>query len=195
MALLKALRTECADLPDQARKVTVWGVPMPWARGSRQEKWMSWTLDEATFQSSEQVPHQLSVKDETAKKIGFAKDQFAVWLYQSRAYLAADSQLSPLDVRALLNVEANKRRLALEKAHALQAMSEKLDRPRQRERVPQEVRIEVWQRDGGRCVECASQENLEFDHIIPFGLGGSSTARNLQLLCGDCNRRKGMTLG
>ena len=85
--------------------------------------------------------------------------------------------------------------LALEKAHALQAMAEQLYRPRQRERLPHEVRIEVWQRDSGRCVECGSQEDLEFDHIIPSAIGGSSTARNLQLLCGDCNRRKGMTLG
>lgn len=74
-------------------------------------------------------------------------------------------------------------------------MTEQLDKPRQRERLPQAVRIEVWQRDGGRCVECGSQADLEFDHIIPFAMGGANTARNLHLLCGDCNRPKGMTLG
>lgn len=121
--------------------------------------------------------------------------RYAVWLYQDSAYQARDLDLTPDDVRALLNQEANKRRLALEKAHALQAMTEQLDKPRQRDRIAQAVRIEVWQRDGGRCVECESQANLEFDHIIPFAMGGSNTARNLQLLCGDCNRRKGMTLG
>ena len=61
---------------------------------------------------------------------------------------------------------------------------------RKREPIPEEVRNEVWRRDQGRCVICGSQENLEFDHIIPFSKGGSSTARNIQLLCQNCNRHK-----
>jgi 5-methylcytosine-specific restriction endonuclease McrA len=57
------------------------------------------------------------------------------------------------------------------------------------------VKVAVWQRDAGRCVECGSQEDLEFDHVIPLAMGGSNTERNLQLLCAACNRRKGATLG
>jgi CRISPR/Cas system Type II protein with McrA/HNH and RuvC-like nuclease domain len=61
---------------------------------------------------------------------------------------------------------------------------------RSREPIPEDVRFEVWRRDEGKCVECGSKNNLEFDHIIPFSLGGSNTARNLQLLCEECNRKK-----
>lgn len=56
--------------------------------------------------------------------------------------------------------------------------------------IPERVRHEVWRRDMGRCVQCDSQERLEFDHIIPFSKSGSNTARNLQLLCEKCNRWK-----
>jgi Holliday junction DNA helicase RuvB len=59
-----------------------------------------------------------------------------------------------------------------------------------RESIPEEVRNAVWRRDQGRCVQCGSNEKLEFDHIIPVSKGGSSTARNLQLLCERCNRKK-----
>jgi hypothetical protein len=45
--------------------------------------------------------------------------------------------------------------------------------------IPPVVKIEVWQRDGGRCVQCKSNEKLEYDHIIPVSKGGSNTARNI----------------
>ena len=59
-----------------------------------------------------------------------------------------------------------------------------------RERIPESVRLFVWQRDAGKCVQCGSRERLEFDHIIPVALNGSNTERNIQLLCERCNREK-----
>ncbi len=56
--------------------------------------------------------------------------------------------------------------------------------------IPENVRNKVWRRDKGKCVQCETNKNLEFDHIIPFSKGGSNTARNLQLLCEKCNREK-----
>jgi hypothetical protein len=60
--------------------------------------------------------------------------------------------------------------------------------------ISEDVRILVWRRDGGKCVVCGGQERLEFDHVIPVDKGGSSTARNIQLLCETCNRQKGATI-
>lgn len=64
-----------------------------------------------------------------------------------------------------------------------------------REPIPQDVMDKVWNRDSGRCVKCGSQENLEFDHIIPFSKGGANTYRNLQILCKKCNIEKSNKIG
>jgi hypothetical protein len=57
--------------------------------------------------------------------------------------------------------------------------------------IPADVKLEVWKRDNGRCVECGSQDNLHFDHIIPYSKGGSSlVAENIQLLCARHNLEK-----
>ena len=56
--------------------------------------------------------------------------------------------------------------------------------------IPASVRKVVYERDGGECRECGSKEYLEYDHILPFSKGGSSSAGNIQLLCENCNRSK-----
>jgi hypothetical protein len=48
----------------------------------------------------------------------------------------------------------------------------------------------VFNRDGGICKCCGSSLSLEYDHIVPFSCGGSSTPSNIQLLCQKCNRSK-----
>jgi hypothetical protein len=63
-----------------------------------------------------------------------------------------------------------------------------------RQNIPDAVKLFVWQRDQGKCVKCGSNEKLEFDHVIPFAMGGSNTERNLQLLCESCNRSKGKSI-
>jgi hypothetical protein len=48
----------------------------------------------------------------------------------------------------------------------------------------------VWKRDKGRCCECRSDQNIEYDHKVPVSKGGNSESDNIQLLCRTCNRRK-----
>ena len=60
--------------------------------------------------------------------------------------------------------------------------------PKRRRVIPTAVKLEVWKRDGGKCVKCGAAEDLHFDHIIPWSKGGSSsTAHNIQLLCSKHN--------
>lgn len=57
--------------------------------------------------------------------------------------------------------------------------------------IPTSVKIEVWKRDGGKCIECGATTELHFDHVIPYSKGGTSiTAENVQLLCARHNLEK-----
>lgn len=57
--------------------------------------------------------------------------------------------------------------------------------------IPTSVKLEVWARDGGRCVTCGAIDELHFDHIVPFSKGGTSLkAENVQLLCARHNLEK-----
>jgi len=67
-----------------------------------------------------------------------------------------------------------------------------LDRELEHSRIiPSAVKFEVWKRDKGRCVLCGSENNLHFDHELPFSKGGSSLlAANIRILCARHNLSK-----
>ncbi len=57
--------------------------------------------------------------------------------------------------------------------------------------IPTSVKLTVWKRDKGRCVQCGSTDNLHFDHILPYSKGGTSLkTENIQLLCARHNLTK-----
>lgn len=58
--------------------------------------------------------------------------------------------------------------------------------------IPEHVKVTVYQRDNGTCQQCGYQgKYIEYDHIIPRSKGGPNTVENIQLLCRDCNLKKG----
>lgn len=124
-----------------------------------------------------------------------------VWREQERNYWQFGDKffwendgLDSEAVSALLIAREKRQAAQVERAKQIARLGDPLaDRP-SRMGIPDEVKKYVWMRDGGRCLGCGSSVNLQFDHIIPVAMGGSSTAENLQLLCSDCNRRKGAGL-
>ena len=61
--------------------------------------------------------------------------------------------------------------------------------------ISESVKRIVWERDGGKCVICNDNLNLEFDHDIPYSKGGSNEIENIRILCRGCNREKSANVG
>jgi hypothetical protein len=61
--------------------------------------------------------------------------------------------------------------------------------------VRPEIRQQVLERDGHRCLHCDTTDDLQIDHIWPASFGGPPVPGNLQTLCGPCNRSKGIRHG
>ena len=69
-------------------------------------------------------------------------------------------------------------------------ISENVDIIQQRY-IPGKIMQEVFLRDKGKCVVCGSEDNLHYDHKIPYSKGGTSIdSKNIQLLCARHNLRK-----
>lgn len=63
--------------------------------------------------------------------------------------------------------------------------------------IPRDIMLKVVRRDGQICQSChqpVRDDEVEFDHVIPFSMGGPMTAENLRLLCRRCNREKSDSL-
>ena len=59
---------------------------------------------------------------------------------------------------------------------------------------PDKIKLAVWERQNHKCAICGKEFDFVFmegDHITPWRDGGRTTAENCQMLCRECNRRKG----
>jgi hypothetical protein len=115
------------------------------------------------------------------------------WMFKGQIYWD-DEGHAQREITALLLARQDQLRRRIDRAIARQEGALIAAEQEVRAPIPDDVKMFVWQRDGGKCVKCGSKSDLEFDHIIPISLGGSSTARNLQLLCATCNRSKGASI-
>ncbi len=113
------------------------------------------------------------------------------WMFQDKFYWE-DKGLIEIEVKALLLERMRNEERRIERA--IRLMARESQPHTYREPLPDSVKLFVWTRDQGRCVQCGREEDLEYDHVIPVSKGGSNTENNIQLLCATCNRAKGANL-
>lgn len=59
---------------------------------------------------------------------------------------------------------------------------------------PEDIKLAVWEKQHHICTSCQKEFDYEFmegDHITPWREGGRTVIENCQMLCRECNRRKG----
>jgi 5-methylcytosine-specific restriction endonuclease McrA len=49
---------------------------------------------------------------------------------------------------------------------------------------------DILERNGNRCTDCGTTENITIDHIHPISRGGKNNKNNIQPLCRKCNSTK-----
>jgi hypothetical protein len=76
-------------------------------------------------------------------------------------------------------------------------LTETKDRRSHSRTISREVMLKVVRRDGQICQKCfepVADNEVEFDHLIPFSKGGAGTVENLRLVHLKCNRKKSASL-
>lgn len=59
---------------------------------------------------------------------------------------------------------------------------------------PEDIKLAAWEKQNHICPLCGKEFDYEFmegDHITPWRDGGRTVIENCQMLCRECNRRKG----
>lgn len=155
-----------------------------------------WVFRTGTLESDRELSSRglrRLLEEQERTPVAVLTDGQRTWWMHAGEVVSARAELAQADVAALLADRATREARRLERAHAVQAQQAAPVGPGRRA-ISREVRLAVWERDGGRCVECGTDFDLQYDHVIPVALGGATTTENLQLLCGPCNRRKGAAI-
>jgi 5-methylcytosine-specific restriction endonuclease McrA len=132
--------------------------------------------------------YNIFLKDQQTKPFRITINKKVYWMFEGKFYKDSD-ELSASDVKALILSRQRLKQNRINRAKTITSVTS-LPIKLRRGSISDDIKLIVWQRDGGRCVKCGSQSELQYDHIIPFSVGGASTTENLQILCGICNRAK-----
>lgn len=124
--------------------------------------------------SNDYIRFNISLKEETAERF---KELQALFGHQKSMSTFFDFMISAA------RTELEKKKFHLHKK------SKKSQPPVVVNRViPAAVKKEVYLRDQ-KCVKCGTTHRLQYDHQLPFALGGDSSVMNVRLLCFNCNQR------
>lgn len=100
------------------------------------------------------------------------------WWWWRDAFYWESADCGPEDVAALV--------VMLERDDE-QGIEWELD-ARLAEPIPEDVKHLVYERDGGRCLACGSDELIQYNRAVPWSMGGLNEPQNIRLLCAACNR-------
>lgn len=117
----------------------------------------------------------------------YEKIKDGIWVYNG-VFELIDSWIEESDGRNVFKFKLHVTDKTIDQKEKRTVELKDLDHNRM---IPTSVKLEVWKRDKGKCIECGSSDNLHFDHILPFAKGGTSLkAENIQLLCARHNLQK-----
>lgn len=117
----------------------------------------------------------------------YEKIKPGIWVYNG-VFELQDSWLEKSENRKVFKFKLIVTNYTISQKEKIKEQLQDLDHNRL---IPTSIKLEVWKRDKGKCVQCGSRDNLHFDHILPYSKGGTSLkSENIQLLCARHNLQK-----
>jgi hypothetical protein len=172
------------EVRENGRVIIYEGHDVPRSRGLRDPKTVDQPMTTATGRLTQNGQFFEAAKADRPHFVRVYEKLYpGVWVYNG-TFCLADAWIESTGERSVF-------KLRLEASDEALTRSGDLIPQRERTRViPSAVKQQVWRRDGGRCVLCGDDQNLHFDHELPFSLGGSSTVANIRILCARHNLEK-----
>jgi hypothetical protein len=107
-------------------------------------------------------------------------DGKSLWHFCDKFYWETEGP-NASEVCALLFTRNARQRRKIERAQAIAATG-MLPQQHTRTGIPDDLKLLVWQRDGGQCLSCGRRVELQYDHIIPVAMGGATSEQTCKLV-------------